>query len=357
MINWAKFLMKIDLNSTANIQIIEIFQKIYLIHQEKATQKFTCCDGLILMPLTGRNSFPIIIDLNIEPNYISEVVKKFEFKSFGRFIYIVSHSHLDHSAHVHVWESAGAEIWAPKPHSSRLLDRNKLIDQLGFGLLRDRTTAFWFIETMGFSECSKVKEFEPGDKLEFDNLIIETIPLNGHSIGHIGFLLSKNDELFTNVEQSLPWEGLFHISCLGFDLRKPDGRGFGPWYGFPECSISQYKRDIDLSEEIFLNKARLLTSSHSYPVDPNKMVGISPFEYIRSKIELNNQKVLDILDKLGKLEIKSEELAAEDIEKLAGELLEFDIFFPKSKMKGKWREIYELWEYWIIFNTLNEVLK
>ena len=128
---------------------------------------------------------------------------------------------------------------------------------------------------------------------------------------------------------------ILHVSCLGFDQPKPEVDGFGPWYGFRECSISQYIKDIDMAEMIYLN-LEFLTSSHSYIAKNRDM---SPLEYMRRKIKENQQKV-----DIGLMNIKSTPNFEEKVKKL----LKLDIFFPKRKMRGFLREIYEHWESWII---------
>ena len=168
--------------------------------------------------------------------------------------------------------------------------------------------------------------FKLGAKLKFENVLIETIPLTGHSRGHSGFLISNDI--------------ILHISCLGFDKPDPNSDGFGPWYGFNECSISQYLKDIDLVENLFLNKAKYLTSSHSYII---KHPDITPFIYMREKIKENQNKVdraLMFLKTRKHNEINMEEL------------LDMDIFFPKKKLNGFIKDLYRYWESKIIFKHL-----
>ena len=157
--------------------------------------------------------------------------------------------------------------------------------------------------------------------LEFEDFIIETIPLIGHSKAHVGFLL--------------PRERIVHISCLGFDQHEPGEDGFGPWYGFKGCSISQYLKDIDLTESIFLERADFLTSSHSYIV---KSPDIIPFTYMREKIA-KNQIIVD--KAILSLKPSKNEFSIDDFLKL-------DLFFPKKKMKGFLLDIYNFWESGII---------
>ena len=132
-------------------------------------------------------------------------------------------------------------------------------------------------------------------------------------------------------------ERVLHISCLGFDKPNPEKDGFGPWYGFKECSISQYLKDINKTEEIFLQRAKFLTSSHSYIVENPDL---TPFEYMRKKIESNQEKVDNALNVSAGTQT-SEENAVNN-------LLDMDLFFPKRRLEGVVNDVYRFWESWII---------
>ncbi len=301
-----------------NLEITKVTEDILLIHQKKPPYNFSCCDGLIILPKKGRNTLTIVLDLNIEPNLINQINDFYGPISF----YVCSHGHMDHITHVHHWETLGAKIYAPIPEHKYLLDLYNFYEGFGFYDVMDFSIIKKFGELNGYQKCNQVKPFNPGDILEFEDFVIETILLLGHSKAHVGFLL--------------PSERVMHISCLGFDQRKPGEDGFGPWYGFAECFISQYLKDIDLTESIFLERADFLTSSHSYIV---KSPDITAFTYMREKIA-SNQTIVDQAIMFLKPSNKSE-ITIND-------LLELDIFFPKKKMKGFMLEIYRYWESGII---------
>ncbi len=302
-----------------NIEIHELPEKILLIHQIKASSTFTRCDGLIILPKEGRNSQSIILDLNLEPQYIKTIHNKFGPVSD----YVCTHTHLDHSAHVHIWEELGVKIHAPYPEHQHLLNPERLLENFGFLEAISLQTGRKFFDNNGFKACQKVNSFNPGDTLVFDAFKVKTIPFLGHSLGHVGLLLES--------------EKILHVSCLGFDKTSPDVDGFGPWYGFKICMIEQYYKDIDTAEEIFLNKAEFLTSSHSYIVrNPDR----TPFDYMRRKIQENQERV----DKA----LKTLNFHPKSVDDVVNQLLKLDIFFPKRKMSGFLLEIYTLWESWII---------
>lgn len=309
-----------------NLDIKKVTENILLVHQIKHPFFFSCCDGLLILPKKGRNKSTISLDLNIEAKYVNILNK-----IYGPISdYVCSHGHLDHTCHVHSWEKTGALIHAPYPESNFLLDLHNFYEGFGWDQEVPYHTVERFGKLNGYVSCSQVNTFSPEDSFSFENLTINTISLSGHSKAHVGFLI--------------PEEKVFHISCLGFDKPKPDIEGFGPWYGFEQCSIPQYLKDIEKAKETFLKDAKFLTSSHSYVVsNPD----ISPFEYMRKKIQDNQEKMEKALKELN-ISNKSEN-------EIVKELLKMDLFFPKRKFKGVVLDIYRFWESWIIKNHIRQI--
>jgi len=297
-----------------NLKISNITEDILLVHQFKPPFYFSCCDGLLVLPKKGRNSETIALDLNIEPEYARVINKKYGPISD----YVNTHGHMDHIAHVHSWEHLGVRIHAPSPESNNLLSLKNFYETFGWNDGVDFSVVEKFGEINKYHECNDVQAFEPGATLQFEGFKCETINFKGHSQSHVGLLL--------------PSEEVFHISCLGFDRMSPEKDGFGPWYGFKQCSIEQYLKDITQAEEIFLKKAKFLTSSHAYIV---KNPDITPFEYMRKKIGENQ----DLIDQ--GLNTLNPDL---EFEKKIKKLLEMDLIFPKRKMKGFLAGIYRFWE-------------
>ncbi|UCD02148.1 MAG: MBL fold metallo-hydrolase [Promethearchaeota archaeon] len=302
-----------------NIDIRKVTEDILLIHQKKTPFLFSCCDGLLILPKEGRNNSTLALDLNIEPKYVKIVNNRYGPVSN----YVCTHAHVDHTCHVHAWEEHGAIIHAPNPEAKYLIDLHNFYRGFGFDEAMDYASVVKFGELNGFQNCKRVNSFEPGESLKFENLCVNTISFPGHSKAHIGFFLPK--------------EKVFHISCLGFDKPKPEIDAFGPWYGFKQASIEQYIKDINRAESIFLNDAKCLTSSHSYIV---KNPDTHPFEYMRTKIEINQKEVDQALKTSDSMKISEDEAVRK--------LLKMDLFFPKKKLKAFLLEIYTLWESWII---------
>ncbi len=297
-----------------NLTIQEIPGKILLIHEIKPPFYFSCCDGLLVLPKRGRNLKTIILDLNIEPHLITQLND-----IYGPISdYICSHCHMDHMAHIHQWESIGAKIHAPIPEYSNLLDLYNFYTCFGFNDVMDFSVIEKFGEINKYQHCSEVKSFTPGKNFIFEQFNVSTIHFSGHSRSHVGFFLPK--------------EKILHISCMGFDQAKPGVDGFGPWYGFNECSIRQYYEDIRKAELLYLEQANYLTSSHSFIVkNPDK----TPFKYMRRKIKENQEKMDNAILNLNS-ELNSEELI--------DYLLSLDLYFPKKKMRAFLLEIYNYWE-------------
>jgi len=308
-----------DLPKIKDLDISQVTRDILLIHQVEPPFFYSCCDGLLILPREGRNKKCIALDLNIEKYLINSIINEYGPVSD----YVCSHGHLDHTCHVHAWEKLGAIIHAPYPEATYLLDLHNFYKGFGFDEELDFDTVKQFGKSNGYQKCKQVNSFNPGESLKFENFKINTFSFSGHSKGHIGFFL--------------PNEQVFHISCLGFDKTKPEIEGFGPWYGFRQCSIKQYYKDIELAEKFFMNNAKFLTSSHSYIVNyPDS----SPFDYMRKKIQQNQKKVDDALKNFNFTEMTKKILLEQ--------LLEMDLFFPKKKLKGVVLDIYRFWESWII---------
>ncbi len=258
------------------------------------------------------------MDLNIEPKYVKEIHKIFGPVSD----YVNTHGHMDHITHVYAWEQLGTIIHAPAPEAYYLTDLHHFYQGYGWHEGHDLSLIEQFAKLNQFQKCKNIIPFKPGDTLNFEDFTLNTIPLLGHSESHTGFFL--------------PDEKILHVSCLGFDQPKPGVDGFGPWYGFKQCSISKYLEDIDYVESIFIEKAHFLTSSHAYIANKSDT---APFDYMRDKIHKNQQTV----DKA--LKPFDSQMNPED---KVNKLLAMDLFFPKSKMNNFLFDIYNFWEAWMI---------
>ena len=330
-----------------SLEITHLRENVYHITQTASQGRFSSCDGLLCLPINSDNSHVVILDLNLEPRFIMEVFQSFNLGQYSRIDYFVSHPHMDHIANVWKWEELGANIYLPSPFpSTLLLDPLNFLKQFHFEEYVSLPTGYQLCETNGFHPCRQpAKSYSPGDPLPIDpgNYSIMSIPLYGHGIGHTGFLF--------------PDLAIVHISCLGYDLRHPyhsdrpddpNNSGFGPWYGFPDCSLSQYWADIFKIEEKFEELIQkdlytpILTSSHAHVIRGR---ATEVFDYLRQKIMANHEKIRAKVQDVNLLDCQPEEIEKND-EKILQKLLQEDIIFPKRKMHGWLRELYTFWEYW-----------
>ncbi len=326
-----------------SLEITHLRENVYHITQTASQGRFSSCDGLLCLPSNPNDSHVVILDLNLEPPFITEIFQSFNLAQYTRIDYFVSHAHMDHIANVWKWEELGAKIFLPSPFPSiLLLDPLNFLTHFHFEDYVSLTTGYKLCETNGFHPCQQpAKSYSPGDPLPIDSFThsIMSIPLYGHSIGHTGFLF--------------PDLAIIHISCLGYDLRHPynpdhtddpNNSGFGPWYGFPDCSLSQYWTDISKIEEKFEELLQkdpdypILTSSHAHVI---RGKATKAFDYMRQKIMVNHQNIRTKVQDLNFSDCQQEEKIMENL------LLE-DIIFPKRKMHDWVRELYTFWEYWQI---------
>jgi hypothetical protein len=70
-----------------------------------------------------------------------------------------------------------------------------------------------------------------------------------------------------------------------------------------------------------------------------------------NKIKENHKKIQNVLKNFDDTHLKNQKIA-----NLAKILFEKDIFFPKKKMKSFLKNIYRLWEYWIIRHHLELIM-
>ena len=316
-----------NLPNFENATITHINDGVLLFHQNNPLEDYSCCDGLIVLPKDSRNRNPIAIDVNVEPVLIRQIIDEFgPVKN-----YICTHGEMDHIAHLYVWEDSGAEVYAPFPESNYLTDLNQFYLGFGFNDVMEYSSIQRFARMNGYHECKWVRAFKPGDRLKIENLEMETMLYKGHSRASVGVLLEK--------------EKILHIGNLGFDRSSPGADGTGPFYGYRQCSLNRYYRDIDNARSVYTDRANFMTASHGYLVEKPDM---SPFDYMEEKIRQNQQKVDSAFKRIDPLPHSKEETFIE--------LLKLDLFYPKKKAYSFMVDIYTLWDYWMIRHHMADVL-
>lgn len=311
--------------TTFGLTITPLDEETFHISQQKSSKRFSTCNGILYLPQTTDDPTAMIIDLNLEPKYIEEVIQSFHLKqNYPTWNYYVSHTHMDHIANVWKWEELGARIHISELYPADFLcDPNNYLQRYNFIEKVGRENGFKFVRNNGFQSCKhkahQFKQLLPTSTSE-KSLIIP-IPLNGHGRGHTGFYLPKNR--------------ILHLSCLGFDLREPGAHGFGPWYGLPDCSLGIYWQNIKDMEEFARDiiENPIITSAHGYVIHGYEEL---PFQYMRQKILDRHHQIREISAQ-NHLDPKNEE-------EWISRLLEEDLIYPKKKMHGWLRDLFSYWE-------------
>ncbi|MHA1112028.1 MAG: hypothetical protein ACTSRE_13050 [Promethearchaeota archaeon] len=364
------------------ISVIKIMEGIYFIRQNNPIHPLSTSNGFLITPSAikdGNNTDfrdSLLLDVNIEEvGWIS--LRNFCFDSDIPLPtkLIMSHCHLDHSSHVHLFvEIFGGQVYAPTPELPVILEENGFFEVYQIheinefpDLLDSYHHLKYEILQFGTIPERKGTPYHIGTVFNYDTIKIETIPLTSHSPGHVGFRIDiPHNEI-----------RIFHNSCLGLDQSNNESKdggpkdGFGPWYGFKASEINSYLKDIDKSEEI-LQDCDILTSSHGiiYYKSRFKMKQIhgktdfvrtldesgeieSPFEYMRRKIHERENKIVAALEKLGFQKTDIPNILKS--EQTTRNLLDMDLIFSKYRIPSKQLVAYKFWERYLIINHLKHL--
>jgi len=160
--------MKFNHTNIENIQINKVTDDILLIHQVNTFSRFSCSDGLLILPKDGRNTNVIAIDINIESKYVEIINEQYGPVSD----YVNTHGHMDHIAHVYAWEQVGAKIHAPYPESNCLTDLKHFYESFEMQVLNDFSLIEQFAALNKYQPCKQVISFYPSDTLTFKNILM-----------------------------------------------------------------------------------------------------------------------------------------------------------------------------------------
>lgn len=303
----------------------KLIENVYLITPE---DKFSwICNGILIVDANdGQN---VLIDCNLKRRDFKALFKEFngDFKT-----YYISHVHLDHVNNVHYFEKLvpEARIYCPIPEHEYMLDIQKFIETNGaqqYGVGEPLKKAFFTI--MRFKELKRVEGFKPDASFSFDNVMVKTIHLPGHSPGHVAFSIESKESGNRKV--------LF-AADTGLD-------DFGAFYGFKYNSIAQISKDVRLLEQIYLNDNYVLTSGHG--------------DVFFSK----NQEIFqNILNKIEEREINLKKMLNQDIPKKIIDLTLQGLIYSNRTIKKyqtffQSEKLVEFWEYYYITNLLADLLE
>jgi len=335
--------------NSESMWITPLRDNIFHIAQKATQRRFSSCDGLLCLPdnYSTNQVDPldqadkakpidqvksveiedpiIVLDLNLETPCFDEIIERFHLNQAPKIEYYVSHGHMDHIANVWQWERLGANIHLPAPYPSEFLtDSLVFLSHFRFAEYSTLESGHMLCSSNSFHPCKRpAHTYIPGEPIRHGKWDIQTLPLFGHGQGHTGFFFPRRE--------------ILHMSCLGYDLRSPDDKGFGPWYGFPDCSLPEYWKNIADMEQKFLIECQdpILTTSHATVLTEKTAF---PFTYMREKIISTHQKIRDISKTHG-LETTNE------VEWVKA-MIPHDPLFPKKKMRPWLKDIYGLWETW-----------
>ncbi len=294
--------------------------RIFYIVQNNITNPFSACNGLLIRDSDGF----ILIDANILPQNLDSFLSRLHMKVKAHFI---THSHLDHSTHLHLLQKAAKCTFYCPDVEDRMV--SSIRDHLKFtGFSAAGLDSQWkiFAHVLGFEPLNRdlIHSFDEHHAFQFDFGTIQSIPLNSHSHNHVGFLISMKEPKFN----------VLYVSDIGIDYND-QYKGFGPWYGFHYTYLSNYFADIDFLIKYPKNAYDVIVSSHG-PMIIDK--SDYPFDYIRTKIEKNHQKVMDIVrDYLS--EKKTDLVNVKD-------LIEFrDTIYKLNGIKEPLLALYKHWQF------------
>lgn len=182
---------------------------------------------------------------------------------------VVTHFHLDHAKGLPHLEGVpvtvnGAETAAFRGDAGEVADFLELEHPWRDRFVADHGEAFPPFEPAG--------TFEPGDTLSLGGVEWETVPVPGHSPGH--------------VMLHAPAEGvLFSVDV--------DFRGWGPWYGWPHCEPTAFEEAIREHRGLF-READVVAPSHS----PHLEGGEAALEQVDAFLEAFVQRDEAVADEL-----------------------------------------------------------
>lgn len=180
---------------------------------------------------------------------------------------VISHSHPDHFAGAWIFE--GLPVLFPVESPEKVYDINFLAERATGG---GKAAELWIKnmrELMDLRPPVPTGSFANGDIIvKGPSLRLKAILAPGHSRDHYVFF----DEC----------SGILFSSDIDFT-------GFGPWYGYRECSINDFRRSLNLLRSL---PVKMILPSHSEKITGNIPAEIDNYE---NGIERQKDKLRDLL--------------------------------------------------------------
>ncbi|MFX0099503.1 MAG: MBL fold metallo-hydrolase [Candidatus Hodarchaeota archaeon] len=274
---------------------------------------FQSSNGMFIEDPNGANG--LLIDCVFQKPYVKNFIKDIKNDVQG---YIATHFHVDHSAKIHYYEAENIPLMAPPEEAPFMMAREHFLANTGLeaaGL--DKIFRQYIMDAFDYKPCNNVEAIQPGKEWEIGEVIVKHHHLPGHSPGHPCFeIVSKDQE----------GVGIFFGTDLGLDK-------FGPWWGFPNCSLESYFDSLQEAEKLSKGK-KVVASCHWDPVYDD-FQGL--FKRTRSKLERWIVKLLDTIKKYPH-GFKAIQASKEDF------------VYKKDKLFEPLLPMFEFWETWMIEN-------
>lgn len=291
----------------------EVVDGIYLVKEN--TNRVNRLNSLII---ENKDESNILIDANYPFNDIDLLYSEIE----DAYQLIFSHGHLDHTAHAFYHENKyHTPIFCPIQEKEYLTDLDQLMSIVGFKTLNlEEDYRTMVKEYMKYSECEEINTYIPGEHFfESQHFLINTIHIPGHSPGHTAFCIQSKRN---NSPQIL------YVADIGSH----------PYYGDLNSDLKEYRKSINKLEKIYFNNDVILIPAHgNYYLQKDEAF----FERIREKIDSNEKKILDCLN-------KNEYKPIEQI-------VEERILTPPERIFEPIKNLYYLWDGGMILNHLREL--
>ncbi|MCK5077944.1 MAG: MBL fold metallo-hydrolase, partial [Calditrichia bacterium] len=265
----------------------------------------------------------ILIDCNFDIDEIEEIIR---FVNKPIAAYFVTHTHIDHINNLHIIESLGIPIYVPTPEDKYPCNFELIFKFSGANELNAsqqmKQLAF---EILDYRDLKSVVPFTPGKSFTYDQIIIETIALPGHSPGHCGFLI---------YDKNTSTPKILFASDIGLD-------SFGAWYGFKNCSLKDYRISLNIIKDLYTSGDCILTSSHNKPLFKKD---ISVFDKIINRMNKTESRIIEKLNYENSISLK-------------------DITFTGvyyrllnvNKLDKMYKQLYYFWEYFILKHHLHDL--
>jgi glyoxylase-like metal-dependent hydrolase (beta-lactamase superfamily II) len=283
------------------------------------------CNGILIK--NTENSGDILIDCNFNVDEIKDLMVGLK-NEIGA--YFASHTHLDHISNINIYEEFGVKIYCSIPEDRYLKDIDIFIRENGmvdFGV--DSIFRKIIYEETNFKNLTEVNSLEPYSTFNYGNIILETMPIPGHSPGQTAYLISYKNSTKKKV--------LF-VSDIGIERA-------GPWYGLKHSSLKEFRSSLKRVEILSLKNNGddiILTSSHGEAFFTKQP---EIFKNALTKIKNNEEKVLSLFN-------------AEESKSLS-EIVLKGTFYPNkhiANLPSDMRKIHECWESYIMLHHINELI-